>query len=70
MTLNEMRAELVRQQAAHLEVNNQLRATPTGTDAFGQLARQLQQLDATVKQARARLESAMRNQPGPQTPLL
>ena len=55
--LQDARAQLVRQQAEKLDLDGQLKATPQGTDAYGQLASKLRTLGTDIEGTRARIRS-------------
>lgn len=66
-TLPELRAELIRQQADCLQLDQQLNATPVGTKEFGELRNRRQQLGLAITTTKEGIRNA---QKGHQSSLL
>jgi hypothetical protein len=66
-TLLELRAQLVRQQADCLQLDQELNATPVGTKEYGELRNQRQKLGLAIHTTRALIKKA---QTGSQSSLL
>jgi hypothetical protein len=67
MTLPDLRALLIRQQAESLQVDKELNATPIGTQKFGDLRNRRQQLGIAINTTKQRIAAA---QKGRQSSLL